>query len=75
MTSSDARLQSFTYLAIIMGLVTSISALATDMMLLALGVLGQDLGVGDINHTMLVVMVFFLSIALGLLVVGPLSDA
>ena len=73
MTSSDARLPGFTYLAI-MGLLTSIGALATDIMLPALGVLGQDLGVGDINQT-LVVMVFFLGMALGQLVVGPLSDA
>ena len=54
MTSSDARLPGFTYLAI-MGLLTSIGALATDIMLPALGVLGRDLGVGDINHTTLVV--------------------
>ena len=74
MTSSDARLPGFTYLAI-MGLLTSIGALATDIMLPALGVLGQDLGVGDINQTTLVVMVFFLGMALGQLVVGPLSDA
>ena len=39
MTSSDARLPGFTYLAI-MGLLTSIGALATDIMLPALGVLG-----------------------------------
>ena len=74
MTSSDARLPGFTYLAI-MGLLTSIGALATDIMLLALGVLGQDLGVGDINQTTLVVMVFFLGIALSQLIVGPWSDA
>ena len=74
MTSSDARLPGFTYLAI-MGLLTSIGALATDIMLPALGVLGQELGVGDVNQTTLVVMVFFLGMALGQLVVGPLSDA
>ena len=74
MTSWDARLPGFTYLAI-MGLLTSIGALATDIMLPALGVLGRDLGVSDINHTTLVVMVFFLGMALGQLVVGPLSDA
>ena len=74
MTSSDARLPGFTYLAI-MGLLTSIGALATDIMLPALGVLGQDLGVGDINPPTLVVMVFFIGMALGQLVVGPLSDA
>ena len=74
MTSWDARLPGFTYLAI-MGLLTSIGALATDIMLPALGVPGQDLGVDEINHTTLVVMVFFLGMALGQLVMGPLSDA
>ena len=74
MTSSDARLPGFTYLAI-MGLLTSVGALATDIMLPALGMMGRDLGIGDINHTTLVVMVFFLGMALGQLVVGPLSDA
>ncbi len=49
MTSSDARLPGFTYLAI-MGLLTSIGALATDIMLPALGVLGQDLGGGDLRR-------------------------
>ena len=58
-----------------MGLLTSIGALTTDIMLLALDVLGQDLGVGDIDQTTLVVMVVFLGMALGQLVVGPLSDA
>ena len=74
MTSADARRPGCTYLAI-MGLPTSIGALATDIMLPALGALGRDLGVGDINQTTLVVMVFFLGMALGQLVVGPLSDA
>ena len=74
MKSSDAQLPGFTYLAI-MGLLTSIGALATDIMLPALGVLGRDLGVGDINLTTQVVMVFFLGMAIGQLVVGPLCDA
>ena len=74
MTPSDTRLPGLTYLAI-MGLLTSIGALTTEIMLLALDVLGQDLGVGDINQTTLVVMVVFLGTALGQLVVGSLSDA
>lgn len=74
MTSSDTARPGVTYLAI-MGLLTSIGALATDIMLPALGVMGRDLGVDDINHTTLVVTLFFLGMALGQLVVGPLSDA
>ena len=74
MTSSDAGRPGVIYLAI-MGLLTSIGALATDIMLPALGMMGRDLGVGDVNHTTLVVTIFFLGMALGQLVVGPLSDA
>ena len=59
----------------VMGLLTSIGALATDIMLPALGVMGRDLAVADINHTTLVVSVFFFGTAIGQLVVGPLSDA
>ncbi len=72
--SNGTSLPSGTYLAI-MGLLTSIGALSTDIMLPALAVLGGELGVGNINHTTLVVTVFFLGMALGQLVVGPLSDA
>ena len=72
--SHRSALPGGTYLAI-MGLLTSVGALSTDIMLPALGVMGQDLGVGNINHTTLVVTVFFLGMALGQLVVGPLSDA
>ena len=74
MTSTDMARPGVIYLAI-MGLLTSVGALATDIMLPALGMMGRDLGIGDINHTTLVVMVFFLGMALGQLVVGPLSDA
>lgn len=74
MNSSDAAWPGVTYLAI-MALLTSIGALATDIMLPALGVIGRDLGVGHINHTTLVVSAFFLGMAIGQLAVGPLADA
>jgi len=74
MKSSGAGLPGVTYLAI-MALLTSIGALATDIMLPALGVIGRDLGVGNINHTTLIVTAFFLGMAIGQLVVGPLADA
>ncbi len=64
MTSSEQARPGVFYLAI-MGLLTSVGALATDIMLPALGMMGRDLGIGDINHTTLVVMVFFLGMALG----------
>ena len=74
MTLSGAGRPGVTYLAI-MALLTSIGALATDIMLPALGVIGRDLGVGNINHTTLVVTAFFLGMAIGQLIVGPLADA
>ena len=74
MTSSEQARPGVIYLAI-MGLLTSVGALATDIMLPALGMMGRDLGIGDINHTTLVITIFFLGMALGQLVVGPLSDA
>ena len=74
MTSSDTAGPGVVFL-VVMGLLTSIGALATDIMLPALGVMGRDLGVADINHTTLVVSIFFLGTAIGQLVVGPLSDA
>ena len=74
MKSSGAGLPGITYLAI-MALLTSIGALATDIMLPALGMIGRDLGVGNINHSTLVVTAFFLGMAIGQLLVGPLADA
>ena len=74
MTSSDKAGPGVVFL-FVMGLLTSIGALATDIMLPALGVMGRDLEVADINHTTLVVSVFFFGTAIGQLVVGPLSDA
>ena len=44
-------------------------------MLPALGVIGRDLGVGDITNTTLIVTAFFLGMAIGQLVVGPLADS
>ena len=74
MTSSETAGPGVVFL-VVMGLLTSIGALATDIMLPALGVMGRDLGVADINHTTLVVSIFFLGMAIGQLVVGPQSDA
>lgn len=74
MRLSASGLPGVTYLAI-MALLTSIGALATDIMLPALGIIGRDLGVGNINHTTLIITAFFLGMAVGQLVVGPLADA
>ena len=50
-------------------------ALATDVMLPALGIMGQAFDLANINDTQYVVSVFFIGFALGQLFVGPLSDS
>lgn len=50
-------------------------ALATDVMLPALGLMGQAFHLSQMNDTQYVVSVFFLGFALGQFVVGPLSDS
>lgn len=74
MRSSDTSLPGVSYLAI-MALLTSIGALTTDIMLPALGIIGRDLGVANVNSTTLVVTAFFLGMAIGQLLVGPLADS
>lgn len=65
---------SATYLLLI-ALLTSIGALATDIMLPALGELGTDLNVANMNNTTIVVTAFFLGMAFGQMVAGPMSDS
>jgi len=52
----------------------SIVAMATDVMLPALGTIAGDLGVTNRNDVQLVVSMLFLGFAIGQFVVGPLSD-
>lgn len=56
-------------------LMTSIVAMATDVMLPALDRIGLDLGVSDPNDPQLVVSTLFIGYAVGQLIVGPLSDS
>lgn len=74
MTSTTASRPGISYLAII-ALLTSIGALTTDIMLPALGVIGRDLGVADINSTTLIVTAFFFGMAIGQLFAGRLPTA
>lgn len=53
----------------------SIVALATDIMLPALGAIADDLGVADGNAVQLVVSSLFLGFAVGQALAGPLSDS
>ncbi|MEM7292063.1 MAG: MFS transporter, partial [Pseudomonadota bacterium] len=59
----------------LMALMTSYVALAIDIMLPALGVIGTDLGAARENDRQLILSVLFLGMALGQLVYGPISDS
>lgn len=59
----------------LVALMISIVAMATDIMLPALGVIGRDLGVEDPNRTQLVVSSLFAGFAFGQLFAGPISDS
>jgi DHA1 family bicyclomycin/chloramphenicol resistance-like MFS transporter len=59
----------------LLALMTSIVALATDIMLPALDRIGQDLGVADPNDPQLVISSLFVGFAVGQILAGPLSDA
>jgi len=60
---------------LLMALLMSVVAISIDAMLPALGMIGADLGVVDINRTQLLISSIFAGMAIGQLVAGPLSDA
>ena len=60
---------------ILLAIMVSTSALATDIMLPALDVMGLDLGVDDPNSVQLIVSSLFLGFAVGQALAGPLSDS
>jgi len=57
-----------------MALLMSLVALSIDMMLPALSVIGQELGVKHENEAQLVLSALFLGLAFGQMIYGPLSD-
>lgn len=59
----------------LLALMISMVAMATDIMLPALGVIGQDLNVTDPNDVQLVVSSLFGGFAVGQLFAGPISDS
>jgi DHA1 family bicyclomycin/chloramphenicol resistance-like MFS transporter len=60
---------------LLMALLISVVAISIDALLPSLGVIGAELGVGDVNRTQLVISFIFAGMAAGQLVAGPLSDA
>lgn len=59
----------------LVALMMALVALAIDMMLPALPIIGKDLGVINSNDNQLIISLLFLGIAFGQLVYGPLSDS
>lgn len=60
---------------VMLAFMVSIVAMATDIMLPALSMIGEDLRVADPNEAQLVVSSLFVGFSIGQLIVGPLSDA
>jgi len=60
---------------VLMAAIMSVVALSIDAMLPALGVIGQDLGILNPNHTQFIISAIFAGMAVGQLLCGPLSDA
>jgi DHA1 family bicyclomycin/chloramphenicol resistance-like MFS transporter len=65
----------FVEFIILLALMVSIVALATDVMLPALDIIGRDLGVADPNDTQIIISSLFLGFAAGQIAAGPVSDA
>lgn len=59
----------------LLALMVSMVAMATDIMLPALGIIGHDLGVADPNDTQLIVSSLFGGFAVGQMLAGPISDS
>ncbi|MEB8388487.1 multidrug effflux MFS transporter [Rhodobacteraceae bacterium KMM 6894] len=69
------RSLGFGEFVILLAFMVSIVALATDIMLPGLDLIGHDLGVDDPNDVQLIVSSLFLGFAVGQLIAGPLSDS
>ncbi len=67
------KLPSIEYIVLV-AMLTSIVALATDVMLPALDIIGEDLNAPRPNDVHYIVTIFFLGYAIGQLIAGPLSD-
>ncbi|HEY0265270.1 MAG TPA: multidrug effflux MFS transporter [Rhizomicrobium sp.] len=60
---------------LLIALLISVVSISIDALLPALGRIGAELGVTDVNRTQLVIVAVFSGMALGELVAGPVSDA
>jgi len=69
----NKKISPIEYVALVACLI-AIGALGTDLMLPALNVIGLAFGVGNENDVHLIITAFFLGMAGGQLIAGPLSD-
>lgn len=60
---------------LLMALLMSIVAISIDALLPAIGLIGKEMGVTDMNHVQLIIGCIFAGMAIGQLIAGPLSDA
>lgn len=72
-SSPSLRIPFPEFLALI-GVMMAVGALSLDMMLPALGVMGEELGITDPNDRQSVITAFLVGIGVGQLFYGPLSD-
>lgn len=59
----------------LMAILMSLMALSIDIMLPAMGQIGQDLQVARTNNNQLIISILFLGFAIGMIFYGPLSDS
>ena len=59
----------------LMAILMSLMALSIDIMLPAMGQIGQDLQVAHTNDNQLIISLLFLGFAIGMIFYGPLSDS
>ena len=74
-TASPARPIGFAEFIALMAALTAMVAMSIDVILPALGAIGQDLAVESPNDRQLAITMFFLGLAVSQIVYGPLSDS
>jgi len=73
-TVSKDKNVSFAEFVALIAAMMSLTALSIDVMLPALGEMGDDLGLVEDNHQQLVITFFMIGFSAGQIVFGPLSD-
>lgn len=65
---------TFAEFVALMAVMVMMTALSLDIMLPALGVMGEDLGLAEDNHRQLIITFYLIGFAAGQVFFGPLSD-